>query len=349
MSSGWKSNTTLADIAAWLGLQRKVTVLTHSKPDGDAVGSSLALVRTLREAARRDGVSGEGIVAWFTGPMPTWFEELAEPGEWGHTDQGPPAGGQDAVVVCDTGSWAQIDALGDFVKARRSRTVVIDHHLDGAPEMGDRLWVERDAAAAAVPVGELCRLLLGKSSCATLPKEIAEPLLLGCATDTGWFRFSNTNARLLRMAADLHEAGADQSRLYELTEQRQRAARMYAIGRALSGMRLFHRNQLAVASVTLKDIGETEAAPGDTGGFADMMLSVAGVRVAAILTEVEPEPDAVVKMSVRSKPGPGAIDANELVKAFGGGGHARAAGAKVKMHLEQATAALVDAAAKVLA
>ncbi|MBX3363917.1 MAG: DHH family phosphoesterase [Phycisphaeraceae bacterium] len=348
VAAGWTSTTTLEAIAEWLRGKPRVVVLTHAKPDGDAIGATLGLVRSMRRVVSAAGGAAGDILAWYTGPMPGWMGDIASPDEWGHTDRGMPPDASDAVVVCDTGSWAQLEGLADYVRSRRSQTAVIDHHLTGEGEMGDRLWVEPAAAAACVPVAEVCRVLTGASTCAGLAKDIAEPLLLGCATDTGWYRFSNTNARLLRLAADLIDAGADQPRLYEVTEQRQRPARLYAIGRALSGMRLFHKDQLAVASITQKDIGDTEAAPGDTGGFADMMLAIRGVRVAAILTEVEQAPNAVVKMSVRSKPGPGAVDVNTIVSGLGGGGHARAAGAKVRMTLAEATDALVKATSEAL-
>lgn len=344
----WRSTTSIRQIADWLSGASSVVVLTHTKPDGDALGSTLALVRTLRIVARRRGGRAEDIIAWYTGPMPVWTSQIADPGESGHTDQGQPPEAE-AVVICDTGAWTQLEGLSDYVKARRDRIAIIDHHLEGATDVGRFMHVETSAAAACVPVAELCCLLLGVASAKDLPREVAEPLFFGCATDTGWFRFSNANPQVLRLAADLLEAGVDQPMLYRISEQQNRAARIYIMGRALSGMKLFHNDRLAIATVTLDDIGQTESAPGDTGGFADTMLGVATVEVAAILTEMRSEGRPMVKISLRSKPGPHAVDVNELSKIFGGGGHARAGGAKVKGTLDEVTFRLVQEARGFLA
>lgn len=340
----YTSNATLAQIAARLRDAEHVAILTHSKPDGDAVGSSLALARALGRlnitarpiflppwSPRMDAIVGDTpIIKEAHG---TWRrEDLAE---------------VDCVAVVDTGSWTQLADARAWLEPRRESTVVIDHHAHGDPGLSALRHVDTSAAAAAQLVAELCRLLLGAPRCGALPLEVAEPLYLGLATDTGWFRHSNVTSDVMRLAADLIDAGVDQNRLYRLIEQSDSSKRLLLIQRALTSLQLFSNDRIAIISVTAADIAACEASQDELGGLTDLPQSVGSVRAVAVLTELEPR---LVKVSLRSKavePPEQAVDVNAIAKTFGGGGHVHAAGAKLKMTLTEArelvTAALKDA------
>lgn len=339
-AGAWESNTSLAELADWLSSRRQVVVLTHSKPDGDAVGSSLAAARALGAVV---GPRGGVVVPWYYGPLPAWIDPVAAPTRYRHITEHhalQPAPGEfepDAVLIVDTGTWAQVDEVRPWLETRAERAAIIDHHLQGNPEMARRRVVAPRAAAVAEPVAELCRVLLGAARYEQLPVEVAEPLYLGIATDTGWFRHSNVKPETMRLAAALLEAGVDHSRLYSLSEQQDRDARVRLMGRALASLQMFDNGRVGIVRLTGKDLHETRAEPGDSGGFTDPVLRIASVQVAVALTETFPKPGAppVTKVSMRSKEGPGAVDVSLVSQRLGGGGHARAAGAKVQATLDE--------------
>jgi len=341
--SQWRSNTTPAELARWLAGSPSVLVLTHAKPDGDAIGSAIALVRTLRMCPDRTGHDPALTKAVFIGQPPSWEGEITNPDERDLLDTEPlDVIEPDAIVLVDTGAIGQLEQAGPFVSERADRAAIIDHHLSGSPELASRLLLDTTAAAAAVPVAELCMELLGVASASALPCEIAEPLYLGLATDTGWFRYSSVEPRTLRLAADLLEAGVDHTRLFAMVEQRARPHRVRLLARALGAMELHDGDRLAILPITARDVEETGVVPGESGGFADIALGIDPVRAAVVLTEVPGADPPMVKMSLRSKPGQAAIDVNSVAREFGGGGHARAAGARTRGNIEQIKARLIE-------
>lgn len=333
------SNATLAQIATRLSEARRVAILTHSKPDGDAVGSSLALARTL--AAR--GVSAIPVF------LPPWSPRLdpivaqtpviqESHGTWRRDELAD----IDCVAIVDTGSWTQLADARPWLESHLDQTVVIDHHAHGDPALSSLRHVDTSAAAAAQLVAEVCRLLLAAPSCAALPTTIAEPLYLGLATDTGWFRHSNVTSDVMRLAAQLIDAGVDQNRLYRLVEQNDSPKRLLLIQRALMSLQLLSRDRAAVMSVTAADIAACEASQDELGGLTDLPQTVGTIRVVAVLTELEPH---LVKVSLRSKAVEApeqSVDVNAIAKSLGGGGHVHAAGAKLKLTLVEARARIVQ-------
>ncbi|MEZ6243573.1 MAG: DHH family phosphoesterase [Phycisphaerales bacterium] len=348
MSEAWGTNATLAEIARWLADKRSVVLLTHAKPDGDAMGSTLGLARAINLSR---GTSGAASTAecWYCGPMASWTKLLArstkvrtvEPGQAPEFALEP-----EAVVICDTGSWKQLDCYEGWVREHASRTAVIDHHLQGNAEIAALRHVDTSAAAVCQPVAELCRIILGLERVADLPTEVAEALYFGVATDTGWFKHGNVSGEVFRVAGALLDAGAEHERLYNATELNDRPERLRLMARALTSLE-FHKNEtVAFMSLTVADFKETGSAPGDSGGFVDIPRTVGKVLVSAVLTEVESHSGgAVTKISLRSKGGEGAVDVNEVAQKLGGGGHARAAGARVEAGLDETKRRLLEALA----
>lgn len=348
-SETWTTNATLAEIAAWLRGARRVVVLTHLKPDGDAVGSTVAVCRAINKI--RPG----GAAAWYCGPMPVWFASLAGDTPTFVLDGStvPPPGQEsepDAILILDTGSWSQLEGVTTYLKPRRDRVAVIDHHVQGEADTSARRYIETSAAAVAEPAAELCRLILGLSSIAELPREVAEPLFVGIATDTGWFKHSNVTPPVLRHAADLLAAGANHSEMYRLIEQQDRPARVRLLARSLSSLELHAENRIALMSLTRADMADAGGEPGDAGGFADSAQCIGTVRVVAMFTESEVGPNSrpITKLSLRAKNTPDAPDVNKVAKQFGGGGHVRAAGARINLSLAEAKKQVVAALSKAI-
>jgi phosphoesterase RecJ-like protein len=348
----WTANASLEDIAARLRAARKVIVLTHVKPDGDAIGSTAALVRSLNKpTAWSRGARAE---AWYMGPTPPWLADVIS--DTPHkllADHGPPdVEGVDAVAVLDTGSWSQLEAVHQWLGPRREMTVLVDHHVQGDAEVAAHRHIDTSAAAVCQPVAELCRLILNAPDRTKLPADVAEPLYLGLCTDTGWFRHSNVSRPVMLCAGDLLDAGANHVRLYQTLEQRESVSRLKLLSRALATLELHDNNRLAIMSLTKKDMAESGAQPGESGGFVDFGQSIASVEVTCILTEAtasdygqgNPHADPkgpLTKISLRSKASGHEVDVNRIAKQLGGGGHVRAAGARTSQSIEDTKAAII--------
>ncbi len=330
--AGYTSNATLPRIVEHLRSGTMVALITHSKPDGDAVGATLALARSLERA-------GATAVCAYMPPWPARMDRVvgrtriihANPTSWSQS----PLSRADRVAVVDTGSWAQLTEARAWLTARRAAAAIIDHHEHGDPEIADLRYIDTSASAASVLAAEACRLLLGLGSFAEFPVEIAEPLYLGIATDTGWFRYSNTNGATMRLAADLIDAGVDHNALYRHIEQNESPARLRLIQKALASLELLDAGRVAMITLTHEDVSESGAGQDELGGLSDFPQSIGSVRVVAIVTELEPR---LTRVSLRSKapePGERLIDVNQVARSLGGGGHVHAAGAKVALPLDE--------------
>lgn len=355
--STWTTTHSLAQIAARLATARSIVVLTHQKPDGDAVGSSVALVRALN-ATGTPGLKPRA-EAWYAGPFPPWMGDIigATPHKRFEGNNQPPRHADpEVIVIVDTGSWSQLEPFADFIRGRASEIIIIDHHRQGDAEIGEWRHLATDTAAACMPVAELCRALLNAPSLTAIPEEIATPLYLGTATDTGWFKHSNVNRAVMQLAGDLLAAGARNTWLYQCIEQRDSLGRLKLLARALSTIELADEGRLAIMTLKKQDFEESGAAPGESGGFVDFPALMPNVRVVALLTEASDyeradeggDPGAakmriITKISMRSKEGAKAVDVNAAAKKFGGGGHIRAAGARVQASMEETRRMVIDA------
>lgn len=273
---------------------------------------------------------------WYWGPLPDWMSDITgktlyrivdEKNRAEHDNREDP----DGVLIVDTGSWTQLHEVREWLLKRTNIAAVIDHHKQGDPDVAARRVIHGNAAAVCEPVAELCRLLLKAPSLTKLPIEVAEPLYLGLATDTGWFRHSNVSPGVLRTAADLLETGVNHSRLHEMIEQRDRVSRLRLMARAMSSLELHDRDRIAVLTLSLKDFHDCHAASTDSAGFSELALTAEKVQVCVLITEafVHEGDGNITKVSFRSKDGPDSFDVNAAAKQLGGGGHIRAAGAKV--------------------
>lgn len=324
----WETNATAEELAAIMRSAKRVTCLTHGKPDGDAAGSTLAIARSMRQA----GVDAR---ICYVGPAPRWLAEVAGGTPFEVATPGVQArpshdGEPDLIVITDTGSWTQLADVREWLTGKRDRVIIMDHHLHGDGEIARWRYIQQRDAASTQVIAPVCEAILGVPA-AKFPIDVATPLYLGLATDTQWFRLSNVTPPTMRLGADLLEAGVNHTGLYEIIEQRDTPGRWKLMGRALSSLELIDNGRVAMMHLTLKDFDESGADRNDTGGFADMVQHIESVRVAVVLTESDTAPGEppVTKVSMRSKPGANAVDVNALTRKLGGGGHARAAGAKM--------------------
>ena len=334
----YTSTFELADAADLLAKQDgPILVISHTKPDGDALGSVAALVTALRAL----GKPASGLLV---GSIALSLTELLEqtPGLSEYHGQGP-VPPHDRIVIVDTGAWSQVGPLGDTVRAKLDQTLILDHHLSGDIPAAQR-FIDSTAAAAAEIVADLIDLLPGGKTADSAARQIInDALFTGIASDTGWFRFSNCTPRTHRLAARLLSEGVDHANLYGKLEQAERPEKLQLLIRAVDSLQLLAEGRAAAMILRARDFAETGARPDETERLVDIPQQVGSVQAIAMITEVEGDDGPQTRVSFRSKPLPGALNVADLAAQFGGGGHARAAGAKIEGPVDEVAPRVIRA------
>jgi phosphoesterase RecJ-like protein len=325
----YASTTDWSALADRLRAASSAVLLTHRKPDGDAIGSLAAAYRML------DGIIPTREV-WIVGPADPSLQALVADVPMLPVTDGPATDLEpDVILVMDTGAWSQLEPLEPWLRPRHERVLGIDHHARGDDVASMRI-VQPTAASTT-------RMLMDLADALGLPitRALAEPMLLGLATDTGWFRHSNADADAFRAVARLLDAGVDKNLLYQQVEETHRPARLALAARALSSTRYVRGGEVAIQMLTPADFEETGGGSEDTVGLVNVPMAIGDVRVSIMASE----PDAgLTKLSFRGKPGGDGwrdADVNAVAGAYGGGGHRFAAGARIEAPMTEAIERLV--------
>jgi bifunctional oligoribonuclease and PAP phosphatase NrnA len=316
---------------------RRVLITTHSRPDGDALGTAAAMAMGL---ARRK-IDSEILLF---NRLPTKYGFLFADGKIAYHDveagwpQHYSLDRYDALLVVDTGTWSQLPGLRERIETWKKPRLVLDHHLT-QEDWADVKLVQTDAAAA----GEIAASLLARWN-SPMDRSIATALFVAIASDTGWFQFSNTRPATLRLAADLMEAGVDTDSIYQHLYQNERSERLALQTRAQDSLELLCDSRLAVMRIFKTDFDQTGSKPQDTENIINIPLQIRTVEVSILM--IEPPDDSPIRVSLRSK---GQVDVARFAEQFGGGGHARAAGLKLPGSFQEAHDLLVAAMSRTMA
>lgn len=314
-----------AALHAFLERHGKFVLTTHVNPDGDAIGSEVAMARWLRGRGKQVRILNDSptpaAFGWLTAddPIETYDEALCE----ARFDEA------DALVVLDTSNRQRIGRLARHLDRHAIAVAVVDHHVthDG---FGQVNVVEPELASTASLVFEL----LGEAE--VKPDLLmAEALYVGLFTDTGNFRYSNTDARAHRMAASLVEAGVDPSDVTSRVHATAPAGRLRFFGEVLAALQLLEGGKLVVVEATPEHFARHQLVGADTEGLVDMPRAIAGVEVVALFSEVEA---GKVKVSLRST---GSVTIDQVCSRWGGGGHPHAAGVQMRGSREDAKAKIL--------
>jgi len=311
-------------IAAALRKSRSVFIACHVAPDGDCLGSALALQLALARIGRTAQVgSADGV------PEP--FRVL--PGA-GRVLTAPPAPPADVAVAVECST---VDRAGTFAQALLDAATLIniDHHVSNAG-YGHLVYWDTSAAAVGEQVADVVAALR-----VPIDREIAECLLTAVVTDTGSFRYRNTTARSLRLAAELVDAGASVHQIVERVYETRSAGNLRLLGLALAGLTLTTDGRIVWTQITPQMLTSAGAMPDDVTGIVGMLRQIRGVRI-ALLFEVTPQG---VRVGIRSREG---ARSHVIAEAFGGGGHQEAAGFTASGALDTVIAATLAAAEKEL-
>ncbi len=302
-------DASLADVAEALRGGNRFLLTTHEGPDGDALGSLLAMHRILGQLGK-DSVM---FLAAKEFPLPVEYRFLPLEGVFHE----PPIDFADRTIVfLDCGNIDRMPA--DFLQRDEAMVLNIDHHHDNT-RFGTLNLVDTDASCTAEIVSELAKLLGAR-----ITPEIAGALYVALVTDTGRFMYESTGPGAHRLAAELIEAGVDVHDIYRRLYERVPIEKLHLISRAIERIVLLDDCQLAVTYISARDYADTGANDSLTEGIIDHVRALEGTEVAAMIRDKTDDDRAARKVSLRSTDG--RVDVSAIARKHGGGGHARAAG-----------------------
>jgi phosphoesterase RecJ-like protein len=312
---------------------RRILAVAHENPDADTVGATLAILRI-----------GEAIDATVdpvcTDPVPALYDFLEGIDRF-RTDPDPDAL-YDLLVISDCATLERVGAVGERHPElfERLPRVIIDHHAsNGATSEGD--WIE-PAAAATCEMVTLLALRLG-IRLDTADGALAAALMAGIVMDTATFAHPNATPRTLAVSAALLEAGAPLSDISRRLYRSKPAAQLRLFGRVLDRLESFDGGCVVASTLLDADLDATGTQPPHSEGIIDLLAQAEESEVAILFKEA----GDTTRVSVRTKPG--GVDATALTGIFGGGGHARAAGATVPLPLDRAREAVLAEARRAAA
>jgi len=310
---------------------RQPALFSHRKPDGDALGALVGMQQLLA------GLNIQG-TAFLYEPLPPRLTLIPQFGElpiWRNNSSIPSR--CDGVIILDTCAHSQLEPITGLLQESTLPKLVIDHHQT-RDDIADAYWVDTSASATCLMLFEMAQAQKWK-----IPPTAAQALYIGIATDTGWFRHSNTDARTHQSAAQLHVLGVDATVIYNRLFQQECVARLRLLGEALQSLEMLSGNRLAIMSLNQAAFARSGASLSDTEDVVNEPLRVAEVVVSVLLVE---QPDGQIRANLRSKPPSDDlipdIDVAAAAKQFGGGGHRRAAGARFTTAMDEARQALTN-------
>ncbi len=311
-------------IIAALQSCKTILISVHKSPDGDALGSQLALMLALEKM-------GKTVTVHNLDPVPEIYRFLPHQAR---ITSGPAVAGRfDAMIVLD----ADPPRTGLFSGEYPAATLInIDHHITN-PVIWPLTWL----AAAASATGEMIYKLVTQAGL-PIDRDMALCLYTAIFTDTGSFRYSNTSPECMRISATLLEAGADSWLVTEHVYESYSFNRLKLLGVVLGDMERSPDNRIAWVVVTDELYQKTGTTSEDTDNFVNYVRSVSGVEVAILFRQTAQKQ---YKISLRSK---GRVDISSLAQALGGGGHKNAAGSTLDGTLEDVKRKVLGEVAKVI-
>src|SRR5579862_114395 len=294
-------------------------VVTHENPDGDALGSLLAVTLALREL-------GKDAVMYLPGRTPL-------PSEYGFMPladlvREPPEDATERVLFAV--DCAKEERIGDdAARSRAPLTLNVDHHHDNT-RFGDLNLIVADASST----GEVLRDVFAEVGVELTP-ELAEPLYIALVTDTGRFQYANTTPKSLRLAAELVDAGADIHAVFQQVYESVEFAKLKLLARVLERAEVLEGGLVVVSVLLRSDFGEVGAVEPYSEGIIDYLRAVEGSELAVLIREPPREDGPTRRVSLRSSVDE--LDVSLIARQFDGGGHRQAAGFSSELPIDRIT------------
>lgn len=323
--------TAATDFAAKV---KRPLLVTHARPDGDAIGSVLAT----RELLRGIGADPVGL---FFGRIParyTPFQGYEAVRSWEDGFSREELDACDGVIVLDTCTYNQIEPIAKWLRSCDKPVLAVDHHAT-RDELATHHLIDVTAAANCLILFEWAKFAGWKVS-----EPVARALFTGIAMDTGWFRHANTDARVFDAMGELVALGVSPSTLYDGLYHQDSEARLQLAAKALATLEVEHGARVALMRLTHADFQSCGALMSDAEDLVNEPLRIASVIASALLVEQD---DGVIRVNLRSKPpevtGGVNIDVSQVARSLGGGGHVRAAGTRLRKSLDAAAETVLEA------
>ncbi len=306
---------------------KTVCIVGHVRPDGDCIGSQLALALALRN-------EGKKVTCWNENDVPQKLRFLDRRDLFSK-----PRAGQkfDCVIATDCASFERLGTASKHVGDRRL-FINIDHHASNT-RYADINWIVGHEPSC----GELIYKLLRAANW-PVTQEIADCLFTAVSTDTGSFQYPNTRPMTYHVAGELVKRGADLAKICDEVYQSYSLSRVRLLRHVYNNFRLTHGDQIAYFWLKPGDFTRTGADRNDTEGLIEHIRDIEPVVVACAFEELEP---GITRISLRSKNG--RVNVNEIAAEFGGGGHKAAAGARIPGQTASVQRRVLSAVKKALA
>ncbi len=307
-------NNIITNIISEIKSKNNFIITTHVNPDGDAIGSELALARHLQALGKNATIINHSPTPNYLMFMLNSNDNILEFDEELHLGLIENA---DVIFTLDISQLSRTKSLESFIRKSNAEKIIIDHHP--APEDYAKITLVETTSSST---GELVYYLL-KQAEAEITLDIAIPLYVAIMTDTGSFKYERTTAELHRIIAELLDAGVVPIKVHQAIYDQGSANRIQLLGRAFNSLVIAGDGKLAYMKITLKDLEETSSNEEDVEGFVSYTLSIKGVEVGLFFFELKNG----FKISFRSAT---TVPVNKLAGEFNGGGHFFAAGARLE-------------------
>jgi len=311
---------------------RTFVITTHHNPDGDALGSEIAMAEYLKYLNKEVYIINNSII-------PNNYQFLDPDNEifvFRKEQHSEIISAADAFLILDISDWERLREIGEIIQNSTSPKICIDHHHIEYKFVDIEVINE-----AASSTGEILYDFL-KAVKFPLTNRAVIALYTCILTDTGSFRFSNTTAKTHQVASELLKFGINAKEIYSFVYEQNSRSKMALMGEALTNLRYECDGKLAWFILSKEMFEKHHAAVWDTEGFPELPRTIDGVEVSLMFTEIESQK---IKISLRSK---GKVVINEVAQKFGGGGHNFAAGAVLMTTLEDAVSRVLEEVKKIV-
>ena len=323
----------MIQIVSQLKRSERIFVASHESPDGDAVGSLLATYLVLKATGRR-------VVCYNPSQIPAVYRFLPEVDAI--TRNPSDVVEFDTAVVLDCGNLSRLGTMSDMVNAMPT-VINIDHHVTNT-KFGTHRLIDTEACATAAIIYRLI-----KAAGWPITRDVATCLYTGILTDTGSFRFSNTNREVFAICDDLTARGVDPYAVAQHVYGTYSLGRIKLLNLALDSIELSANGQMSIMTLTQQMLRDTRTQPEDADGLINYARRIEDVKVAALIQELADAegnplrttngPRRNYHVSLRSD---GSVDVAEIAMSFGGGGHPNASGFSIETTLADLKATIRD-------
>jgi phosphoesterase RecJ-like protein len=305
---------------------RTFVLTTHINPDGDGLGSEIALAEFLR-------LQGKDARIINCSPTPfnySFLDNFKEILVYEPAKHLPLLEEADAFFILDISDWGRMREIANYLKITTKPKICIDHHQSTAT-FTDIDYIDPRVSSTGELIYELLENIGVKFN-----KRMAEAIYTCILTDTGSFRFSNTTPRAHTIASKFIAEGINSNRIYQEVYEQNSESKINLLGMILQSLKFECSGKVAWFNITKKMLEKSRASIWDTEGFADFPRSIRGVEVSLMFSELE---DRKTKVSLRSK---GHVVVNSIAMRLGGGGHEFASGALLEYPLHEANAIVLE-------